>query len=316
MENSGITATNKSSLDYNNLGFNMILTAFKDNNLRANIQKSLLFATIFTKSSDIILFKLDNNGKYNQFISGSNIIYSDYSNIANNRDVLIIPLFSHKNKYIIAIKASAIKNLSQNINFISVFTDSMNVILNQLEYCEELKKKSNIDELTGLNNRNSYQEATVELDNNNESYILVIFDLFRLKYINDNYSYALGDEYIVKAAEILKKYFPKYIDYYDEDGSIKRKSTGSRIYRYGGDEFVLINKKESFDEIINKIALVCHEGKNIDLNIGKNMKLGINYGVAIRKKGESVKDVSINASDEMKKDKTKMYKLYGLERRK
>ena len=313
MENNEI---NGNTLDYNNLGFNMMLMAFKDNNLHANLQKSLLFATMFTKSSDVILFILDNNGKYSQLISGTNAFYSQYEDIASDKDVLIIPLFSHKEKYIVAIKDSAIKNLSQDIGFISVFTDSMNTILNQMEYCDELKKKSNIDELTGLNNRNSYQDAVINLDNNNEPFVLVVFDLFRLKFINDNYSYALGDEYIIKAAEILKKYFPKYITYYDEDGMVKKKPTGSCIYRYGGDEFVLINKKEPLDEIINKIAMVCHEGMNIDLNMGEELKLGINYGIAIRGKGESVKDVSINAGDEMKKDKTKMYKLYGLERRK
>ncbi len=79
------------------------------------------------------------------------------------------------------------------------------------------------DMLTGCYNRNAYRHDTEnweELD----GVLLVTCDLNNLKQCNDTLGHTYGDQYIIDSANILKKIFLKY----------------GKLYRIGGDEFVVI----------------------------------------------------------------------------
>lgn len=82
------------------------------------------------------------------------------------------------------------------------------------------------DTLTGLLNRNAYEESIEKMMvTNTEEKISVLFaDLNGLKFANDNYGHAAGDELIKKFARILKGAFNE-----------------NEIYRISGDEFVVIS---------------------------------------------------------------------------
>ncbi len=90
------------------------------------------------------------------------------------------------------------------------------------------------DTLTGLYNRNALISWNNGVDGQDMSgYGIITFDLNNLKYCNDMYGHIAGDNYIVVAAEFIKKIFGKYGD----------------SYRIGGDEFCTVIKDVNYEEL-------------------------------------------------------------------
>ncbi len=97
---------------------------------------------------------------------------------------------------------------------------------------DHAQKKAYMDGLTGLENRTAYLEYSDELDerirkNQNPSFAIAMFDINGLKEVNDNDGHDSGDSLILDAAGILKSAF-----------------TEARIFRIGGDEFVVICEED------------------------------------------------------------------------
>jgi len=88
------------------------------------------------------------------------------------------------------------------------------------------------DPLTGAMNRMAFQTAMEKLQNHN-AVTIAVFDLNRLKQINDNYGHSVGDKTISDMAKIIQESF----------GGI------GTVYRIGGDEFCLICEKTKKDLI-------------------------------------------------------------------
>lgn len=78
------------------------------------------------------------------------------------------------------------------------------------------------DGLTKLLNRRAYEEELEKLNKSiPENLICVSMDLTRLKYVNDNFGHAAGDELISEAGRLISEAFGKY----------------GKIFRTGGDEY-------------------------------------------------------------------------------
>ena len=95
----------------------------------------------------------------------------------------------------------------------------------QIDY---VRAKAYKDSLTGLENRNAYLEFVNEIDDRISSdadvgFVIGMFDVNGLKEINDHSGHESGDRIICTAANILKRSFTK-----------------EKIFRIGGDEFVVI----------------------------------------------------------------------------
>ena len=113
------------------------------------------------------------------------------------------------------------------------------------------------DQLTGLYNRRFYETELKRLDTKrNLPMTIAMGDVNGLKLINDSFGHAMGDEFIKKAAEVIKK--------------------GCRaddiIARLGGDEFVIILlKTDAFktEQIIKRINNLASKEKvgTIDISI-------------------------------------------------
>ena len=101
-------------------------------------------------------------------------------------------------------------------------------ILMSFQQHAELAKLAARDSLTGVWNRRSLDEALTQLFNKHQrkpiTASLIIMDLDHFKQINDTYGHSVGDEILIKIAELLT--------------SVVRIS--DQVYRYGGEEFVLI----------------------------------------------------------------------------
>ena len=315
------------------IAYNIFLTALKNKDIRDGISKSLYMAKMCFNANNVVLYELDDNGdyvhKYNQaLMHGNSALTTSILNYAkgtlknnqitklkldfmNLHNVVFIPIETDDEKYVIALTGD---NEFENLNnaFISTFTTTMSSLLEKLELFEKLMQSSEIDTLTGLSNRNAFESSQSKTELTNGT-IYVLFDLFRLKNINDNYSHAKGDEYIKKTAAILKKYFPKYVYTVDSTGKKSKANTGSYLYRIGGDEFVLISNTESFQDTMLKIMIIQNEIQNLDLGI--NETLGINYGLVERKDNQTFRDLYLEADKLLSQNKKQTYEALGFERR-
>jgi len=139
------------------------------------------------------------------------------------------------------------------------------------------------DKLTGVYNRDFYEDIIQNLVNNSEQIPLsfILCDVNGLKLVNDTLGHKQGDELIKKIANLL--------------ASICRKD--DLLIRWGGDEFLLILPSTSngdAQEIATRVreALVLYPPEPIPLS----MALGV---ATITGKGESIEDVFKKAEEDM-----------------
>lgn len=90
------------------------------------------------------------------------------------------------------------------------------------------------DPLTGIKNKHAYVEEEERIDKliakgEMEEFAVVVFDLNGLKIVNDTKGHDAGDAYIIDACKTIEYYF-----------------SGNDLYRFGGDEFVVILTGEGF----------------------------------------------------------------------
>lgn len=163
---------------------------------------------------------------------------------------------------------------------------------------EKLLYTSNTDELTSCYNRHAYETGMHQLDLNQE-WIYLSLDLNGLKHANDTLGHAAGDELIKAAADCMKEVFYKY----------------GKVYRVGGDEFVVLLSKhvEDFDALLQTFEA------NVDHWHGELIEsMSISYGIVFNneKKWESVEEISKTADDRMYKSKWLYYQKKGIDRSK
>ncbi len=124
---------------------------------------------------------------------------------------------------------------------------------------------ANTDYLTGLKNRNAFE---IDMNNLNNLSIkklisIISIDLDGLKKINDKFGHQTGDLYIKHASKIIRDVIAKK----------------HVVYRVGGDEYIVILKNSSHEEIntiINNINL-----KIIEENSTNELKLSMSIGYAV-----------------------------------
>lgn len=173
-----------------------------------------------------------------------------------------------------------IQNIASLLETLCYFI-SLSIKRNQAE--EELSRLSYHDTLTSFYNRNRYIEDIEQFKHQQITMGLVFLDINGLKDINDMYGHAKGDEIIIQAAAYMKEVFVK-----------------ARIYRIGGDEFVIIYR--NIEE-----AIFYQKIKEMREKIQENDMLQIALG-AIWFKEPAQLDKMIAAADAaMYKDKREYY---------
>lgn len=314
------------------LAYQILAMSLKNREMNDNgFAKALYLIKIEFNASDVLVYKKSDYGEYvhsfNEPLMKDNSTmttvvlntsksliekkkyYDMKLNIGNNSNVLFIPITLEDASYMIAITNN--KNMPSDKK-IDLYIETIRIVLDMYEMIKQLKKSADVDSLTGLNNRMAYDKAI-----GNEpatGLIYVIFDLFRLKMVNDKYGHDFGDRYIKGTADILKKYFPKKVPLKVENGRIVKLLTGSCVYRVGGDEFVLMAENETYESMQVKLLIVQEEVKNLDLSIDE--RLGVNYGMAIKLHNESYHDLYLEADSKLSENKIEMYRQLGINRRK
>ncbi len=165
----------------------------------------------------------------------------------------------------VADSGAPIKDNKENVlGAVLVFRD----ITEEKHRIERIKYLGMHDGLTGLYNRSFLEKELTNLDASENLPIgLIIGDVNGLKITNDAFGHEMGDKLLKKIAKILK--------------SECRKS--DIIVRIGGDEFVILLPKTSFDEtekIVNRISDRCNQEE------AKPIKPSISLGLAVKYEDE------------------------------
>lgn len=122
-----------------------------------------------------------------------------------------------------------------------------------------------IDALTGALNRRALSTdlaaAIANAERNGLQQLLVLLDMDHFKLVNDQYGHAVGDQVLQKFVSITSAHIRKY----------------DRIYRYGGEEFVLLipqidpAQQHAFIESLRAVIkrdLATPDGKQVTLSVG------------------------------------------------
>lgn len=141
------------------------------------------------------------------------------------------------------------------------------------------------DKLTGLYNRDFFEEELSRLDTKRQLPIsIIVGDINGLKLINDAFGHQMGDKTLEKAAEILTSTFRK------ED----------ILCRVGGDEFIALLPKTSKDtalEIYERVKYKC------EINPLDFIKVNISLGVATKESNDTDTDIE----EVLKRAENRMY---------
>lgn len=136
---------------------------------------------------------------------------------------------------------------------------------------EMLIRKTQIDSLTGIYNREACQRLVMEYLNNKESYIygaFVIMDIDYFKQVNDNLGHKIGDKVLVDFAKLLKQFF----------------SNMDIVSRLGGDEFIVFMKgidENNLQKVDEKLQELCKiMNKEVEYN-GKSQNISISVGAVV-----------------------------------
>lgn len=140
------------------------------------------------------------------------------------------------------------------------------------------QKEAQSDALTGLYNRrylDPYLESLVASDQAKD-YFLVLTDIDHFKSFNDTYGHLVGDQVIKRVSNLLQKALVV-----DEIG-----------VRYGGEEFLLVLKKASFENIAERVEKIRKMVETIvlkDRKQGKSIKrITASFGIAQHNPAESI----------------------------
>jgi diguanylate cyclase (GGDEF)-like protein len=158
----------------------------------------------------------------------------------------------------------------------------------------ELRQIVQIDELTGINNRIAFRNAmeVMENDSCDNNYIFVMIDLDNFKLLNDNMGHVAGDNCLIAFSSILKK------------------NCGDAIpFRYGGDEFSILFKNTS----MNQVIICCEEiQKDFNLNdqiVKSKLPLSASFGVANYECGTAPSKLITNSDYALYQSKTVKNKI-------
>lgn len=181
---------------------------------------------------------------------------------------------------------------------VAVSTAMMRVKIDRIHVLERNRSLSENDQLTKLYNRRAYSSDISDIGTDNANMVYVSLDVNELKVVNDSLGHEAGDELLIGAADCMRQCFGPY----------------GRIYRTGGDEFVVLlhvseeeleNIKKDFENTVNT-----WKGEIVD-------HVSVSYGCVSRKEYPDlpIQELAKIADERMYEAKTAWYKNKGVDRR-
>ena len=162
------------------------------------------------------------------------------------------------------------------------------IVRSNIKYAQELEKLAEIDEMTGVFNRNKYLSMTSEGYDKEDKLAVIFWDINYLKQVNDNQGHELGDLLIKSVASSIRKVSNQY----------------DQAYRIGGDEFVMIMRGADENSVKRKIAEWQSEIEKMDAIGGVPVSASFGYGYG---KGNDFENIIHRADQMMYENKRKFH---------
>ena len=178
---------------------------------------------------------------------------------------------------------------------ISEIYDHLGMLVRNMKASQErLRKLATRDLLTGLYNRNFFNESIIQdirkAERRHEKLSIIIIDIDNFKFINDTYGHLHGDGVLRACADLLKK--------------CVRKS--DFLCRYGGDEFIIVTPMQTCEEnhlLFSRIDKSLEEWNAAYATFDYSLSMSI--GCAVWEDGKDVIEVLNEADKKMYLNKQK-----------
>lgn len=126
-------------------------------------------------------------------------------------------------------------------NYMNSLTETSQELSQAREEADALNRRANKDALTGIRNRNAYEDELNRLGRKlaegNTEFGIAMVDLNYLKRINDTYGHEQGNIALRKCCQLICEVFAH-----------------SPVFRIGGDEFAIVLEKEDYRNIRSCVA--------------------------------------------------------------
>lgn len=153
------------------------------------------------------------------------------------------------------------------------------------EQLNNLQNIANYDMLTQVYNRRYGMDILNKWLGESRNFILCFVDIDDLKYVNDRFGHAEGEQYIVCVSNVLGEFSP-----------------GAVICRIGGDEFMLLAENWSLEAARDKLEMLRNKLISFNYNPDTFYHHSISYGIiAVRA------DNTLSASELLSAADEKMY---------
>ncbi|WP_024953923.1 GGDEF domain-containing protein [Sulfurospirillum arcachonense] len=198
------------------------------------------------------------------------------------------------------VDISAIKNNYERVytqDIIDTFNLFQEQVLTELQDADEtitklkleierLERESHIDPLTKAYNRRVFTKDIGEIlgavKDKDADMFLIMIDADDFKNINNSYGHIAGDKTLIFLTKLIQSSLRK----------------GVKIYRYGGEEFIIILNRTTLEEAQKSIDRIINEASESKLLYkGHNIHLTISAGLTCYKKGDTP-DKIIERADE------------------
>ena len=128
-----------------------------------------------------------------------------------------------------------LSDLKEGVYYLTNLSRAKITIHDTEEKLDRVSQKAYVDALTGVGNKTAYNKEvkalTLDIVNGRGKFAIVMVDINNLKYVNDTFGHKAGDEYIKGSCSMICGMFPN-----------------APVFRMGGDEFVVVLKKENYDD--------------------------------------------------------------------
>lgn len=142
------------------------------------------------------------------------------------------------------------------------------------------------DKMTGVYNKSKLLDDLQNRIYQHEMVAVLYWDVNHLKYVNDHYGHIIGDHMITEVSNTIKEIS-------DDHAS---------VYRYGGDEFLMIIQNGTKEDALQRIEKWKREMKQIHMKIDIPVSASVGYAIG---SGAEIEEVIRQADQSMYQDKIK-----------
>lgn len=206
------------------------------------------------------------------------------------RNLMLVPIVDLNDEIYIILGACNMKHRWKNTKPLEQVSLIFSKAINHYEIHQMLSQMGQMDSLTGLLNRNSYHIALDTLSTSKlDSFACIYIDTNGLHEINNHLGHKAGDKMLQTVARALKRTFCE-----------------SKIYRIGGDEFVILCQNQSKKDIEYKADFVRQQMNQ--------QNYSISIGIEWKNSDIHIDDIVNAAETTMQENKRLYYKKNGKER--